>query len=446
MTRTFATKKNVLNHSYTRQSDQFYFFSIIFILILLFISNGRGDFRFSDNPSLPIYFDYWCYQDEDQQNLMTLFYIQVDPSAMRVVNSESGSILSYELGLYIYNKLGELIKKQHLNDTLTIDHDDIGNPIKSRLFRLPFHLNPGKYRVMISLKDENGQKASLLEKYIEIKNRHSVLVSDLLLAVPFQLKKFSQKEKSSPCVMPFPAGVYGLNQPKLLAYFERYSKQNIHDNQFDFEIFYLSPTGKRVSINKIEKRFLNKKNIMLATLDTKNLSPGKYKLFLKIYINKSKLYVERQKTFYVLQDPIDLTFKSYRQALKEISLIASKEEFAHFKQLPKSEHQKALIKFWDKLDPTPQTIRNEAKNEFYRRLKFVKNKNWCTDRAKKWLTDRGRVFMVYGHPNKIYRKGNKYQHFSQEIWQYSKDSIQFVFQDNDGIGEFQLVKPYSLLY
>jgi hypothetical protein len=58
-----------------------------------------------------------------------------------------------------------------------------------------------------------------------------------------------------------------------------------------------------------------------------------------------------------------------------------------------------------------------------------------------WSTDRGRVLMIYGQPEKL----EDYSHLAsghpyQVWWYYSlRDGAVFVFQDRRGFGEFKLM-------
>jgi GWxTD domain-containing protein len=57
--------------------------------------------------------------------------------------------------------------------------------------------------------------------------------------------------------------------------------------------------------------------------------------------------------------------------------------------------------FWARRDPTPGTLENEFKEEHYRRIAFA-NMHFASA-VPGWKTDRGRIYIVYGPPDRIDR-------------------------------------------
>jgi len=98
---------------------------------------------------------------------------------------------------------------------------------------------------------------------------------------------------------------------------------------------------------------------------------------------------------------------------------------------------KGLVNYWKKLDPTPETEYNELMTEFYTRVDYTL-KNFSTISGIKGIqSDRGKVFIKYGKPDKTERSSNL-QGKVVETWIYDKLHRKFVFVDEDGTGEFSL--------
>jgi GWxTD domain-containing protein len=70
--------------------------------------------------------------------------------------------------------------------------------------------------------------------------------------------------------------------------------------------------------------------------------------------------------------------------------------------------------FWAPRDPTPDTINNEFKEEFYDRILYA-NAHFGTGDRIGWKTDRGRVYITWGPPDRI-EAGTRAH--SSEIWRY----------------------------
>ncbi len=92
---------------------------------------------------------------------------------------------------------------------------------------------------------------------------------------------------------------------------------------------------------------------------------------------------------------------SYKKWLDEdVRWIISDEERSAFKQLSNDEERDQFIEaFWQRRDPTPDTIENEFKEEHYRRIAYA-NEHFPAG-IPGWKTDRGRMYIMYGPADEI---------------------------------------------
>lgn len=93
--------------------------------------------------------------------------------------------------------------------------------------------------------------------------------------------------------------------------------------------------------------------------------------------------------------------KTYKKWLDEdVRWIISDEERSAFKQLSNDEERDNFIEaFWQRRDPTPDTVENEFKEEHYRRMAYA-NEHYAAG-IPGWKTDRGRIYVMYGPPDEI---------------------------------------------
>ena len=155
-----------------------------------------------------------------------------------------------------------------------------------------------------------------------------------------------------------------------------------------------------------------------------------------------------------LKDLVSRKLK-YIMSLKEIEtlpLIKNKTELNIF-----------LTEFWKQRDPTPQTLKNEYKEDYYSRIKTADT--FFFERKPGSETERGRILLLYGRPDDISKDnlpngplilndGSIIK--SYEIWIYDKPAgsnamienifsniypgrMKFVFADMIGFGEFDLI-------
>lgn len=93
--------------------------------------------------------------------------------------------------------------------------------------------------------------------------------------------------------------------------------------------------------------------------------------------------------------------KTYKKWLDEdVRWIITDEERSAFKQLSNDEERDQFIEaFWQRRDPTPDTVENEFKEEHYRRIAYA-NEHFPAG-IPGWKTDRGRIYITYGPPDEI---------------------------------------------
>ncbi len=93
---------------------------------------------------------------------------------------------------------------------------------------------------------------------------------------------------------------------------------------------------------------------------------------------------------------------NYKKWLQEeVVWIISQKERARFLALKTDEEKAAFIQeFWERRDPTPSTPRNEYMEEHYRRFEHALKT--FQEGVPGWRTDRGRVYIIHGPPDREY--------------------------------------------
>ncbi|MDH5744896.1 MAG: GWxTD domain-containing protein [Candidatus Aminicenantes bacterium] len=124
--------------------------------------------------------------------------------------------------------------------------------------------------------------------------------------------------------------------------------------------------------------------------------------------------------------------------LSQVRYIITKEEENLFLETPDSEKDKLKQEFWKRRDPDPYTEENEFKIEYFNRIEKA-NELFRNEGTPGWLTDRGRIFILFGPPT--YRDMNPlgYDYYGRckEVWQYGNFPV--VFVDDNCIGNYRLL-------
>src|SRR4029077_10150474 len=63
------------------------------------------------------------------------------------------------------------------------------------------------------------------------------------------------------------------------------------------------------------------------------------------------------------------------------------------------EREQFIESFWQRRDPTPDTVENEFKEEHYRRIAYA-NERFASG-VPGWRTDRGRIYIIWGPPDEL---------------------------------------------
>jgi GWxTD domain-containing protein len=128
-----------------------------------------------------------------------------------------------------------------------------------------------------------------------------------------------------------------------------------------------------------------------------------------------------------------------REFLSKVRFIITKEERSVFLRLPESERDAFIQEFWTKRDPDPSTEENEFKIEYFARIESA-NRMFRGEGTHGWLTDRGRVYILFGPPfsRKYYPtevQGGIQR--AREVWYYGNFPIVFVDEKSNGVFRLQ---------
>src|SRR6266550_1841434 len=167
---------------------------------------------------------------------------------------------------------------------------------------------------------------------------------------------------------------------------------------------------------------------------------------------------DKSKNLKKLQKELDTPYKKWLQ--EEVPYIISDEERAAFLQLQTNEEREQFIEaFWQRRDPTPDTVENEFKEEHYRRIAYT-NERFASG-IPGWRTDRGRIYIVYGpadeieaHPSggtydrPIEEGGGTTSTFPFENWRYRYlegvgQEVEIEFVDTCMCGDYHMTMDRS---
>jgi len=125
--------------------------------------------------------------------------------------------------------------------------------------------------------------------------------------------------------------------------------------------------------------------------------------------------------------------------LSQVRYLITPEERKIFLELPAADKDKFKEEFWKRRDPDSDTEENELKDEYFSRMAKA-NELFLGEGRPGWLTDRGRVYVLFGPPLDRIRNpmtGGESRERCGEVWYYNDFPV--VFSDTYCTGEFRLV-------
>lgn len=323
-----------------------------------------------------------------------------------------------------------------------------------RVYQSNFILDPGKYDVKLSIKHHLSKKPTKQKFTVKLKKfkkqRPSLSEIEFVHAIVPDGDKNSPFSKGEMNIIPSVTRKFGGYEKdnKVTYYFEAYQGSEEFDEVLVVSKIRHSKKANMSYRDSMTITFLSpiRKEIRSVSID--DLAPGEYELELELRDKRHKKYAKLKRKFYIEPSPHSFLEHDYDMVMRMLSLIAEHSEIKKMKQAKTLPERVAAFKqFWLNRDPTPSTLENEHKREFYRRIKYANQKYRYLYR-KGWSTDRGRVYVRYGPPDQI----NDYPytpntHPYQE-WHYYTDGRyrKYVFVDENEDGEYRLTYPYDGLY
>lgn len=178
-------------------------------------------------------------------------------------------------------------------------------------------------------------------------------------------------------------------------------------------------------------------DIFLLTFDAESWRPGAYAVNLHVSGDGGNLDARATAGFNldVTRAMLDDYFEDTMEILR---LIASEQELHALDTASPEMREDEWRNFWSRRDPVPTTAENEALEELLNRIRYASER--YSQFGKAWKTDRGRVFIRYGRPDRIEEAPDRIDQGEYRIWHYYARNLSFVFYAQFAGGEYRLIE------
>ncbi len=406
-------------------------------------------------------FDYARFK-YDTSSVYIEFYYDLMPSKMTVSND-----LKIEAIVHIEIKnltADTLFFKKDWKIANTIDTT---NNLKSYTGVVGLVIPEGKYSLYIKAYDSNNPSLSKeINEVIEaipIKEGKYAL-SDIQIATNIKREGANPNSifyKNTLEVIPNPSMIFSNNMPVLFYYVELYNLK-LEDTNADFTLYkeLFNGIGNKVGGQSRKIAQNDKPTVDIGFFNLSKLPTDSYSLKLSLVNNSTNEgYISSKRFYYYNPDFVD-TATNYRinrgfagsefaimtsedcdKMFDQIKYIASGNEISQYKKLDSLNGKREfLYTFWQRRDSDPSTPINEFKEDYMRRVEYV-NQNFSYYSRPGYLTDRGRVYLVYGEPDQRDRYPNQSNMKPYEVWFYNQieGGVTFIFGDVTGFGNYELL-------
>lgn len=418
---------------------------------------------------IPISADYSSFYDTDTSAFVQV-YLSVFQGNLKYTREESGNLVAaFNTQLQIL-KNGKIIRDiTHKFTNTTQDTSRLKN--LNRFVDIFNVVIPyGKYQAKLILNDnKSGYSGNYSLDIKTIEPKPDLFLSDLELCTNVTrdtAKTPSVFSKNGLKVVPNPGSVFDLIRPLLFYYVELNNlpyQPGGAQNYYQFDYVVINSKGDTVKhhtpIKKpvkghtlVEAGGLNilalPQDIYYFTARVTDISSGKTAIASrKFKVNKPQKHQPIQQesqpgTLPAIADYYDTFTKE--QLIEEFNAakyIATRQEMKIFDNLENEQGMKKfLTEFWLRRDKAAGIKPGSTRREYLRRVSYA-NENFRSMGRKGWMTDRGRVYIMYGPPDEYERHTSSMDLEPYIIWHYHslEGGAQFIFVDQEGFGDYQLI-------
>ena len=173
---------------------------------------------------------------------------------------------------------------------------------------------------------------------------------------------------------------------------------------------------------------------------TGGLQVGDYTLTVRLADAAGQTLAEATKPFAVRWTGLDGQIADLDQAVAQLRYLAQPDEVAAIRGAPTPEAQRRqFLAFWRGRYPDAGAAR-EAMSEYYFRVASA-DERYGRFQDRGWATDRGEVFIRFGEPEAVEDHPVDYGTKPYQIWSYPSRGRRFIFVDETGSGDFELLVP-----
>lgn len=410
------------------------------VIVLLVFSTGVTSAQESTGEL--IFFDALSFAGEEGDKARIDVYLSVPYTALDFARRNEGFVAKYRAVMKVEGG-GRTVLDTTFNRTVVTQKyaRTSGDEEALEFYQLSIPVYPGEYTASVEILDFG---TNLLTR-----GKRNVAVIDFE-SYPFSLSGLLlvskiREEGAGYAITPLLTENVSLMKDGYFLFFEAYNASET--DRFLITARYRGDDGEVVWSDSWEKSIPAGHSQQWIRLPLEGVGRGSYVAeIVAAEAENPDETIAAAKRVIVLRGTVEgmpLSEVELEDKVKKLRYVADQTEMDYIRNAEIfSEKRKRFAEFWADRDPSPGTPLNEAMDEYYRRIEHA-NKNFRSY-AEGWLTDMGRVYVVYGPPDRIDRDPFASDGKPRETWEYYGRRLQLLFVDQTGFDDFRLMTPVPL--
>ncbi|GAB4371273.1 MAG: hypothetical protein Kow0042_13930 [Calditrichia bacterium] len=411
-------------------------------LFLLFILTANSGAQYMAGPKmsgigLP-YFQIGIFRTFDEKGTVRIvrLFIQILNDDLTFIKEDELFKAGIEYEVFIQDENKQNVYNKNVTEEITTpSFEETNSRTIQHTFQSDIPLSAGDFDAIITVLDKNSGKQvnRKINFKVEDLQTDEFLLSDILYFTDYEMDSTNRIVRFNPNL----TGNFSGSDKYIYFYFTSV----VSDTTDTLYIQYTVRDNSR-AISQINQYALSHEPAFqehFIRLNRHQFDQSRYELeVIGKYRNKTKTNRRLFTFFWTISpdSPRDLEL-----ALEQMRYIIEADSIDWALKQPFEVRKAYFDRFWKRMDPNPNTKKNELLDEFFRRVNLA-NATFSTISMEGWKTDRGRIFIKFGEPDDIERHPFEINTFPYEIWRYYNLRKTFLFIDRTGFGDYYLHPNY----
>jgi GWxTD domain-containing protein len=390
-----------------------------------------------------IFFDAVTFAAETTTASRLDLYLAVPATSVSFERDANGFTAHYRVHFEVTSG-GRRVHDTTIERTTSTHSNDLPSAQRSSydFFQHRLLLPPGAYEARADIIDPRSSFVATSNRSISVSDRRGEA-----LALSGTLLVDKIREDSSGFVMtPRISDIISSDGDGCFLFFESYNGPTALDARLD--VRFMAGSGAVAAERSVDRTLPPGRSQQWMRLDASGIGRGSYTIELRASRRDdtaTALATSRRTIRVEGSGGLPSSDAELEERVTQLRLVANQEQIDRLNEATDArEKRRRYAELWAGMDPTPGTARNEAMEEYFARIDYAKEH--FRSYAAGWMTDQGRVYVLYGPPDRIARDPFRSDSRRIETWHYyARGNLEISFEDESGFGDFRLVTPISPL-